>query len=234
MRTRVATLGGSLLRPEVEDRHEWLIELCKAVNDVISSGYKLALVIGGGAPAREGIELAKPILNTNTEALDRIGIAATRLNATIVAEALVEAGNDVAPLIPINIQDAVEYSENHAIVVMGGTEPGHTTDTVAIQLAKELGAECCIIATNVGHVYSSDPRKNEHAKKFRKMTHQELLEIVGPAEHRNAGRSAVIDPIGASIAKEAQMNLAVLDGRDIERLRAALNGESFEGTNVEG
>ena len=234
MRTRVATLGGSLLRPEVEDRHEWLIELCKAVNDVISSGYKLALVIGGGAPAREGIELAKPILNTNTEALDRIGIAATRLNATIVAEALIEAGNDVAPLIPINIQDAVEYSENHAIVVMGGTEPGHTTDTVAIQLAKELGAECCIIATNVGHVYSSDPRKNEHAKKFRKMTHQELLEIVGPAEHRNAGRSAVIDPIGASIAKEAQMNLAVLDGRDIERLRAALNGESFEGTNVEG
>ena len=117
---------------------------------------------------------------------------------------------------------------------MGGTEPGHTTDTVAIQLAKELGAECCIIATNVGHVYSSDPRKNEHAKKFRKMTHQELLEIVGPAEHRNAGRSAVIDPIGASIAKEAQMNLSVLDGRDIERLRAALNGESFEGTNVEG
>tara|TARA_B100001564_G_scaffold287777_1_gene251111 strand:+ start:67 stop:771 length:705 start_codon:yes stop_codon:yes gene_type:complete len=234
MRTRVATLGGSLLRPEVEDRHEWLIELCKAVNDVISSGYKLALVIGGGAPAREGIELAKPILNANTEALDRIGIAATRLNATIVAEALIEAGNDVAPLIPINIQDAVEYSENHAIVVMGGTEPGHTTDTVAIQLAKELGAECCIIATNVGHVYSSDPRKNEHAKKFRKMTHQELLEIVGPAEHRNAGRSAVIDPIGASIAKEAQMNLAVLDGRDIERLRAALNGESFEGTNVEG
>ena len=234
MRTRVATLGGSLLRPEVEDRHEWLIELCKAVNDVISSGYKLALVIGGGAPAREGIELAKPILNANTEALDRIGIAATRLNATIVAEALIEAGNDVAPLIPINIQDAAEYSENHAIVVMGGTEPGHTTDTVAIQLAKELGAECCIIATNVGHVYSSDPRKNEHAKKFRKMTHQELLEIVGPAEHRNAGRSAVIDPIGASIAKEAQMNLAVLDGRDIERLRAALNGESFEGTNVEG
>ena len=49
MRTRVATLGGSLLRPEVEDRHEWLIGLCKAVNDVISSGYKLALVIGGGA-----------------------------------------------------------------------------------------------------------------------------------------------------------------------------------------
>ena len=234
MRIRVATLGGSLLRPEVEDRHEWLIGLCKAVNDVISSGYKLSLVIGGGAPAREGIQLARPILNTNTEALDRIGIAATRLNATIVAEALIENGNDVSHLIPTNIQDAVEYSKNHDIVVMGGTEPGHTTDTVAIQLAKELGAECCIIATNVGYVYSSDPRINEDADKFETMTHEELSEIVGPAEHQNAGRSGVIDPIGASIAKDAQLNLAVLDGRDIERLRAALNGESFEGTNVEG
>ena len=66
------------------------------------------------------------------------------------------------------------------------------------------------------------------------MSHQELSEIVGPAEHQNAGRSGVIDPIGASIAKEVLLNLAVLDGRDIERLRAALNGESFEGTNVEG
>ena len=59
------------------------------------------------------------------------------------------------------------FLENHAIVVMGGTEPGHTTDTVAIQLAKELGAECCIIATNVGHVYSSDPRTDEDAKKLK-------------------------------------------------------------------
>ena len=234
MRTRVATLGGSLLRPEVEDRHEWLIGLCKAVKEVISSGYKLALVIGGGAPAREGIGLARPILNTNTEALDRIGIAATRLNATIVIEALIETGNDVAPLIPVNIKDAKEYSEKHAIVVMGGTEPGHTTDTVAIQLAKELEAECCIIATNVGHVYSSDPRTNHDAEKFETITHEELSRIVGPAEHQNAGRSGVIDPIGASIAKDSQLNLSVLDGRDIERLRAALNGESFEGTNVEG
>ena len=118
MRTRVATLGGSLLRPEVEDRHEWLIGLCKAVNDVISSGYKLALVIGGGAPAREGIELAKPILETNTEALDRIGIAATRLNATIVIEALIETGNDVSPIIPVNIKNAKECCEKHAVVVL--------------------------------------------------------------------------------------------------------------------
>lgn len=234
MRTRVATLGGSLLRPEVEDRHAWLEGLCHAVKDAVSSGYKLGLVIGGGAPAREGIELAKPILQNDIAALDRIGIAGTRLNATIVAESLRVRGNDVAPLIPINIHEAAKFCQEHDIVVMGGTVPGHTTDTVAIQLAKELGAECCIIATNVGHVYSSDPKKDKNAKKFESMTHDELTDIVGPAEHQNAGYSTVIDSIGANIAKEMNLNLAVLDGRDIERLRAALNGESFEGTNIEG
>ena len=119
MRTRVATLGGSLLRPEVEDRHEWLIELCKAVNDVISSGYKLALVIGGGAPAREGIELARPILNTNTEALDRIGIAATRLNATIVAEALIDTNMSAEEIALKSLNIAAEicvYTNNNITV----------------------------------------------------------------------------------------------------------------------
>ena len=93
----------------------------------------------------------------------------------------------------MNIQEAVKFSENHDIVVMGGTEPGHTTDTVAIQLAKELGAECCIIATNVGHVYSSDPRTNEDAKKFETMSHQELSEIVGARVINLLGLRVLID-----------------------------------------
>ena len=234
MRTRVATLGGSLLRPEVENRHAWLEALCTVVEEVVSSGFRLALVVGGGAPAREGIELAKPMIGNDVDALDRIGIAATRLNATIVAEALRFAGNNVSTSIPINIEEAAEHAQNHSIVVMGGTTPGHTTDAVAIRLAKRLGAERCIIATNVGHVFSSDPRSNPDAVKFEHMTHDQLLEVVGPAEHRNAGGSGVIDPIGADVARNAGLNLAVVDGRDMERLRAALKGESFEGTNIEG
>ena len=47
---------------------------------------------------------------------------------------------------------------------MGGTVPGHTTDAVAIALAKECGARNCIIATNVPHVYDKDPRKYDDAK----------------------------------------------------------------------
>ena len=222
------------MRPEVEDRQAWLRSLSEVVLEVTNRGIRLVLVVGGGAPAREGIELAKPILGNDVEALDRIGIAATRLNATIVAEALRFSGNDVAPVIPTNIFVAKEYSEKHSIVVMGGTVPGHTTDTVAIKLANHLEAERCIIATNVGYVHSADPRNNEDAVRFEQMTHDELREIVGPPIHSSAGGTGVVDPMGADHARTAGLSLAVLDGRHMERLHACLCGESFEGTTIEG
>ena len=250
MRTRVAALGGSLLRPEVEDRQAWLRKLAASVKATIVENFytpepnenntHLILVVGGGAPAREGIELAAPLIGSDVASLDRIGIAATRLNASIVAETIrsaeieIKETSIVPNYIPESVDDAVKLAKEFPVTVMGGTVPGHTTDTVAIQIAKKLGSEMCIIATNVAHVYSSDPKTNNDAKKFHSMTHNELLEIVGPATHQKAGKSGVIDPIGADIARNSGINLAVLDGRDTERLTAALNGESFEGTNIEG
>ena len=53
----------------------------------VLAGDKIGLVLGGGAPAREGIELVRHVVD-DVAKLDRIGIAATRLNATIFREAL--------------------------------------------------------------------------------------------------------------------------------------------------
>ena len=117
---------------------------------------------------------------------------------------------------------------------MGGTVPGHTTDNVAITMACALDADRCLIATNVSHVHSADPRTNPDAVRFEQMSHDELREIVGPPIHRSAGGSGVIDPIGADRARKAGLPLAVLDGRHMERLHACLCGESFEGTTIEG
>ena len=68
MTVRVAALGGSLLRPEVEDRQAWLRSLSESVMEINSRGIRLVLVVGGGAPAREGIELAKPLIGDDVEA----------------------------------------------------------------------------------------------------------------------------------------------------------------------
>ncbi|DAC24393.1 MAG TPA: UMP kinase [Candidatus Thalassarchaeaceae archaeon] len=234
MTVRVAALGGSLLRPEVEDRQAWLRSLSESVRDITRRGIRLVLVVGGGAPAREGIQLAEPLIGEDVAALDRIGIAATRLNARIVSEAISCAGIEVPDTIPESIENALLLAAENAVVIMGGTVPGHTTDNVAIMMACALEADRCLIATNVSHVHSADPRNNPDAIRFEEMSHDELREIVGPPIHRSAGGSGVIDPIGADRARKAGLPLAVLDGRHMERLHACLCGEAFEGTNIEG
>ena len=227
----VAALGGSLLRPEVEERHAWLESLIEVVRDRVAMDDKLGIVVGGGAAAREGIELARPLIDSE-DRLDRIGIAATRLNASIVRESLADAGIPVSGSIPFSVNEAVSLLEERQVVIMGGTRPGHTTDAVAIRLAVASGAERCIIATNVSKVHDSDPRTNPNARAFDSLTHSELQEIVGPAEHSRAGPSQVVDPIGADAAAEAGMKLCILDGRSISALRSAIEGEEFGGTVV--
>jgi uridylate kinase len=225
----VLALGGSLLRPEESERHAWLSSLA----DLLSScDTSIGIVVGGGAPAREAIELAKPVLN-DVAALDEIGIAATRLNAAIVAQILQGADLDVCAGIPSDVASAARGLEAHKVVVMGGTRPGHTTDNVAIRLAIEAKAARCLIATNVSHVHSSDPRVDADARIIESMSLAELQEIVGPPIHGKAGGSGVIDPIGVQAAIDNNLPLAVLDGRYLDRVADALAGKPFIGTRIE-
>ncbi len=228
----ILALGGSLLRPEMAERHQWLERVRDVIANHVANGGRIGLVIGGGAPAREAIDLAKPIID-DVAALDEIGIAATRLNATVVAQMLESSGIDVCPGIPSDTNAAARALNAHSVVVMGGTRPGHTTDNVAIRLAIESNATRCLIATNVSKVHDKDPRKHSDARPIDLMTLQELQDIVGPPIHGAAGTSAVIDPIGVQAAIDHSLALAVLDGGQVDRLAAALAGESFEGTIIE-
>ena len=215
MKNVVVAAGGSLLRPEIEERSGWLEDLAELVKEQISSGIKLGIVVGGGSPARESIQLVEAIIS-DVLALDRIGISATRLNATIIKEVFQNSGINVSDEIPVDIAQAVIMMEKNDVVVMGGTLPGHTTDKVAIELAISTNSEKCIIATNVNKVYDKDPRKNKNAKSFDEMSIYELQEIVGPAKHAKAGASQVVDPIGVSLALESNLTLNILDGRNLK------------------
>ena len=225
----VLALGGSLLRPEESERHAWLSSLANLLS---ACEVPIGIVVGGGAPAREAIELAKPVID-DLASLDEIGIAATRLNAAIVAQILQGAGLDVCVGIPSDVESAARGLDEHKVVVMGGTRPGHTTDNVAIRLAIEAKATRCLIATNVGHVYSADPRVDSEARPIESMTLSELQEIVGPPVHGKAGGSSVIDPIGVQAAIDNNLPLAVLDGREMDRMADALSGKPFVGTRIE-
>ena len=88
VKSQIVALGGSLLKTrEGHDLDKWfsdLVDLCKSIQD---SNGKLGIVIGGGAPARYGINLAKSSIS-DSKRLDLIGIAATRLNAITIQQVL--------------------------------------------------------------------------------------------------------------------------------------------------
>ena len=114
---------------------------------------------------------------------------------------------------------------------MGGTKPGHTTDAVAVSLARDCHADSCIIATNVSHVFDKDPRNFSDAVPFHELTIAELVNITGVSRLK-PGQSAVVDPVAVDIAAKNSINLAILDGRDIDLIEAALDGNEFQGTIV--
>ena len=75
----VVALGGSLLRPEEADaRSMWMGQLRQLMVHLEGNERRIALVVGGGLPAREGIELAKNSVS-DAHRLDEIGIAGTCL-----------------------------------------------------------------------------------------------------------------------------------------------------------
>ena len=231
MPTHIVALGGSLLRPEeAEQRAIWFGQLRQMAVHFEGNGRKLGIVVGGGLPAREGIELAKESFS-DAYRLDTVGIAATRLNAAILQQSLLDIGCNVAPIIPENTNQGSDLLNSHNIVVMGGTTPGHTTDAVAVSLARDCGAAHCVIATNVSHIHDSDPRENPNAKPIEELTLSELAEITG-TEPLAPGDSAAVDPVAVRRAMDANIKLAVLDGRDLSRIEDALEGRPFIGTLV--
>ena len=226
----IVALGGSLLYGD-HDVKTWLGQLRQTLVHFEGNGRKIGIVVGGGVPARESISLAKNLISDRFK-LDEIGIAATRLNATILQTMLAEIGCNVANVIPTSTDEAASMFEAYDIVVMGGTKPGHTTDAVSVAFARDAGAAHVIIATNVSHVYTADPRKNDDAEPIETLTLSELQNITGK-EALGPGQSAAVDPIAVNWAIECGLKIGVLDGRNIRRIEDALEGRPFEGTLVQ-
>lgn len=223
----VIAFGGSILAPPEPDP-EFIATVAAALDDWSMDG-RILVVVGGGAPARLAIAAARE-MGPPEDALDRIGIQATRLNAQQLLAFLHAMGVPANDDVPLTCDDAA--NEHGRVVVMGGTTPGHSTDYVAAELARRVGADRLIVATNVDGVYTADPRTNANARRIIQCGYRELGAIVGPAEWKQAGQAGVVDPLAVALLAGAGITTCVVEGHDLENLARALAGDDFHGTRV--
>ncbi len=224
MNSVVISLGGSIISRERLNLK--LMEEFSETMKSISTYDKFGIVVGGGKLARTYISDLKKY-NVNDNILDEIGINATRINAL----AMTTFFDDVNSKIPTNINDAVEMIHNYRYVVMGGTEPGHTTDTVSTLLAERIGSKILINATSVDGVYSSDPKIDSGAKKFSKLSYNEAIAL-SIKNSTGAGTNVFMDITSLTIAKRAGIKIYVINGFNLNEYKNILYNEKCDGTII--
>ena len=226
MEAVAVSLGGSFLVKETGVDAQLTRDIAGVLMRAAQQRRVLA-VVGGGAVARTYIKGARD-LGAGETALDDLGIAVTRINARVLLAALPKA----YPLPPRTFDEAILASHSFPVVVMGGTHAGHTTDAVTVMLGDKARAARVVIATNVDGVYTADPKKDPAAKLLPRLTHADLVRITGGGDAK-AGSAGVIDPLGAKMLARSGMECAVVDGRDLKALEAAILGRTdFHGSLI--
>ena len=113
----VMRIGGSVVASPVN------LELIRKYVDLLKilrkKKHEIAVVVGGGALAREFIRTAKD-LELNEEAQDEVAISVSRLYAQLFSEILGRMG---CKAVPVTIEAAADCVRNGKIAIMGGLKP---------------------------------------------------------------------------------------------------------------
>ena len=194
------------------------------IKSIVSAKCQLAIVIGGGNIYR-GVQSEKSGFDRVQG--DHMGMLATIINGMALQSAL-ESIN-----IPTRIQTAIKmeqitepyirrrairHLEKGRVVIFGaGTgNPYFTTDTAATLRAIEIEADIILKGTRVDGIYSSDPEKNDDAKKYDTISFEEVFNK----------KLNVMDMTAFTLCKENKLPIKVFNMNKQGNLSKVCNGEN--------
>ncbi len=201
----------------------------KQIKEIVDLGVEVSIVIGGGNIFR-GLSGAAQGVDRVTG--DHMGMLATVINSLALQNSIEKLG------VPTRVQTAIEmpkvaepfikrraqrHLEKGRVVIFGaGTgNPYFTTDTAAALRAIEMGTDVVIKATKVDGIYDKDPVKFADAKKYEKVTYNEVL----------AKDLKVMDATAISLCRENKLPIIVFNSLDEGNLKKVIMGEHI-GTTV--
>jgi uridylate kinase len=215
----VLRIGGSVVASPINT--DLMSNYAEMVKTLKGKGHEVAVVVGGGALAREFIGIAKK-LGLEEQAQDEVAISVSRLFAQLFLKTL---GGMGCGKVALTLDDAAECLDAGKILVMGGLKPGITTDAVAALVAERVKADLLVKGTDQDGVYNKDPRKHADAVKLDRLSFDDLAAVFSESKHK-AGIHQIIDPEAVKIMKRERMKLVVVNGFKPENILAAVNGES--------
>ena len=209
-----------------------IMKVAKEIKDVHDLGVQVAIVVGGGnmwrgeAGAQMGMERSQA---------DYIGMLGTVMNALALQDNLEQL--DVPTRVQTSIEmrqiaepyirrKAIRHLEKNRIVIFaaGTGSPYFSTDTTAALRASEINADVILMAKNgVDGIYSADPKTDETATKFDKLTHMDII---------NRGLH-VMDTTASSLSMENDIPLVVFNMNERGNIKKVVEGAPI-GTTVEG
>jgi uridylate kinase len=223
-RVVVKVSGEALMGPDRFGIHQ--ATLARIAADLSASqrlGVAVAVVVGGGNIFR-GVKVSETGIPRATG--DMMGILATVMNALALESAIEKTGLPARTMSALAMPEVCETYERrramrhlergHMVLLAAGTgNPFFTTDTTAVLRAAEIGAEAVLKATDVDGVYSADPKKDEGAKRYHRLTHQQAIE-------RDL---KVMDTTAFALARENRMPIIVFSIREKGAIAAVLRGK---------
>lgn len=223
----VLKIGGSIIKGENEKLDLKIIgEYAAIIKRIIGEGYSVMVVVGGGALAREYVNYMRS-LGASEALCDEVGIDCARLNGMILIAAL----KDAAYPYPVqNFREALKLLSLNKVLVLGGVQPGQSTNAVAALLAETVSADYLINLTNVDGVYDKNPLKHGDAKLLREVTTSELERILS-AEPVGAGEYPLFDPLAIRIIRRSGIPTWIVNGKNPENILKLLKGERI-GTRI--
>ena len=192
------------------------------ITEVVGLGVQVGLVIGGGNIFR-GAGLAEAGMDRVTA--DQMGMLATVINSLAMQDALERQGTGVRVMSALQIHEvcedyirrrAVRHLEKGRVTVFaaGTGNPFFTTDTTAALRAAEMNCDVILKATQVDGIYTADPKRDPHAKRYDRLTYDEAL-------MRNL---QVMDGSAFAIARDTGIPILVFCGEGEGSIGAALSG----------
>ena len=201
--------------------------IANEIKSIYDKGVEVAVVVGGGNIFRGMKNSAK--LGMDQASGDYVGMLATVMNAVALQCALKKinvecrvqtaiAMNQIAE--PYVRHRAIRHLEKGRVVIFaaGTGNPFFTTDTAAALRASEIDAQVMLMAKNgVDGVYSDDPRVNKNAKKYDKITYDDII-VKG---------LKVMDTASCALCKQNHIPIIVFDFAAKGSIARLLSGETL-------